>query len=584
MAPSARSRCVSVTAWAAEQRLVLGMRRAPKRSEVTAAREIIALLDLTATTVTADALHGNRVTAAAIRARGGDYALAIKGNRGPMHRDAVALLADPDPALAARTSETAHGRHEERSAWVLPIPPDWAERHRFDGLAAMARIDSLRRVGTHESRQTRYFALSRRLEPTEALHVVRAHWTIENNQHWLLDVALAEDARRRATTISPRTSPSCAVSLSTCCAPIPKKPPCAKKSNARDGRTPTSSHSFVKCDSPAHEGGGRNWTTGLFFSLSLVGRAGVGGRIVRVAVFRPGRAGRRAGAGGGSGEQGLGARQRAPAGGRARDLPVLDLTLVWNRGITFGLLGGARTWRQRGAGRARAGGGRGARALAAARGDRPGRVRARRHRRRRGRQRHRPRAIRRGGGFHSCARFRLVVVCIQCRRRRHRLRSCDTRVGWFTGPKRATGCSPIPPAAGSACHASPALCPRRHREPASARPRRLRAELRSFAHLRADPRYAGRVRGHHDAATVDAAQLQPAPAAARGGAAAGNERAARRRKRIWRRRRRWPGAGGSASPDEQASEAAGPAAPPNIRQQVDQDPRATRRATVSLTS
>jgi predicted transposase YbfD/YdcC len=197
-----------VTAWAAEQRLVLGLRRAPRRSEAAAAREIIALLDLTATTVTADALHGNRLTAAAIRARGGDYALAIKGNRGPLHQDAQALLAEPDPALAARTSETAHGRHEERCAWVLPVPAEWSERHRFDGLAAMARIDSLRRIGANETRQTRYFALSRLLQPAEALRVVRAHWTIENNQHWLLDIALAED---RVQTRNDNTAENLAV-------------------------------------------------------------------------------------------------------------------------------------------------------------------------------------------------------------------------------------------------------------------------------------------------------------------------------------------------------------------------------------
>jgi predicted transposase YbfD/YdcC len=197
-----------VTAWAADQRLVLGLRRAPGRSEVTAAREIIALLDLTATTVTADALHGNRLTAAAIRARGGDYALAIKGNRGPLHRDAQALLAAPDPALAATTIETAHGRREQRRAWVMPVPADWAARHHFDGLAALARIDSLRRIATQETSQTRYFALSRVLDPTEALRVVRAHWTIENNQHWLLDVALAED---RAQTRHDNTAENIAI-------------------------------------------------------------------------------------------------------------------------------------------------------------------------------------------------------------------------------------------------------------------------------------------------------------------------------------------------------------------------------------
>lgn len=183
-----------VTAWAAEERLVLGLRRAPNRSEVTAAREIIALLDLKGCTVTADALHGNRQTAADIRTRGGDYALTIKGNRGPLHRAAQDLLADPDPARAASTSQAAHGRHDERRAFVAPVPADWAERYGFQDLAAMARIDSLRRSGGTEDRQTRYIALSRLVEPDEALRIVRAHWSIENNQHWMLDVAFREDA------------------------------------------------------------------------------------------------------------------------------------------------------------------------------------------------------------------------------------------------------------------------------------------------------------------------------------------------------------------------------------------------------
>jgi predicted transposase YbfD/YdcC len=197
-----------VTAWAAEQRLVLGMRRAPGRSEVTAAREMIRLLDLTATTVTADALHCTRITARAIRERGGDYALAIKGNRGPLHADAVELLQNAASARAAVTIETSHGRHEERSAWVQPVPSGWDERHKFPDLAAVARIDAVRRVGTTESRQTRYYALSRVLDPKEALRVVRAHWSIENNQHWMLDVALAED---RARTRNDRTAENLAL-------------------------------------------------------------------------------------------------------------------------------------------------------------------------------------------------------------------------------------------------------------------------------------------------------------------------------------------------------------------------------------
>lgn len=181
-----------VTVWGAEQRLVLGQRLAPFRSEVTAAREIIALFDLAGSIVTADALHGSRRTAAAIRAQGGDYALVIKGNRGPLHRAACDLFADADPTQAAMTSARAHGREEERRAWVAAVP-EWAETYRFKDLAAIARIDSRRRLDGRDELQTRYIALSRVLDPAEALRVVRAHWTIENCQHWLLDVAFGED-------------------------------------------------------------------------------------------------------------------------------------------------------------------------------------------------------------------------------------------------------------------------------------------------------------------------------------------------------------------------------------------------------
>ena len=185
-----------VTAWAADQRLVLAQRRAPGRSETTAALELVEMLDLLGATVTADALHGSRRMAAAIRARGGDYALAIKGNRGPLHRAMRDLLAEADPAKGASTRERAHGREESRQAVVLPAPPGWPERFGFAGLAALARIDAVRRTGSTEQRQSRYFALSRELSPLQALKIVRAHWTIENGQHWLLDVVMDEDRAR----------------------------------------------------------------------------------------------------------------------------------------------------------------------------------------------------------------------------------------------------------------------------------------------------------------------------------------------------------------------------------------------------
>ena len=196
-----------VSAWAADQRLVLSARLAPGRAEARTAREIIALLDLTGTTVTADALHGSRETAAAITDRGGDYALALKANRGPWHREATARFARPGPA-GAETIERGHGRRETRRAWVLPVADTAA--FGLPGLAAIARIDAERaRDGQPPGvTSTRYFLLSRNFDPADALRIVRAHWSIENNQHWMLDVVFAED---RAAVRNDQTAQNLAI-------------------------------------------------------------------------------------------------------------------------------------------------------------------------------------------------------------------------------------------------------------------------------------------------------------------------------------------------------------------------------------
>jgi predicted transposase YbfD/YdcC len=185
-----------VSAWAADQRLVLGQRQARGRGEVKAALELVALLRLHGCIVTADALHGHRAKAEAIRAQGGDYVLAIKGNRGPLFHTVRALL-DDDKATTATITANAHGRFEQRCAHVVVAPPDLAARHGFAGLLAIARVDSRRRLPDQpEEHLSRYFLLSAPLTPEAVLRTVRAHWTIENTLHWTLDVVLDEDRAR----------------------------------------------------------------------------------------------------------------------------------------------------------------------------------------------------------------------------------------------------------------------------------------------------------------------------------------------------------------------------------------------------
>jgi predicted transposase YbfD/YdcC len=187
-----------VNVWAAEARLAIAQRVAPGRNEVAGARAALALLSLADCIVTADALHGNRQMAQLILDRGGAYVLAIKGNQGPLFAAVTAHLdrAGGTPAAAEETLPASHGRSEHRQAVVVGAAA-LGRAYDFPGLAAVARLTLRRRVGdTDEAPIVRHFLLSRRFSAARLMAIVRAHWTIENQLHWVLDVVFDEDRAR----------------------------------------------------------------------------------------------------------------------------------------------------------------------------------------------------------------------------------------------------------------------------------------------------------------------------------------------------------------------------------------------------
>jgi predicted transposase YbfD/YdcC len=186
-----------VNVWAAGTRMALAQKKAPNRNEVAGALEVLALLDLKGALVTADALHCRPDTAQAIRDRKGHYMLAIKSNRGRLFSAVKALLDAPrKPSRASQRSSRAHGRSERRQAIVVAAPR-FGQPYGFPDIAAIGRIDSWRaNSGKPAKHKVRYFLASRAISAHKLLEAVRAHWGIENNLHWVLDVLFAEDACR----------------------------------------------------------------------------------------------------------------------------------------------------------------------------------------------------------------------------------------------------------------------------------------------------------------------------------------------------------------------------------------------------
>lgn len=185
-----------VNVWAAEARLALSQRLAPRRNEKAGALEAIALLSLDHCIVTADALHCHPAMAEAVIHRGGDYVLALKDNQPKLLAEAKARIrAAPSHAIASATA-TGHDRTEVRRALVVAAP-GLAEAHGFPAACAVARVESFRRVGGRdEPLVVRHFILSTLLPAERVIDIVRTHWSIENQLHWVLDVVLDEDRAR----------------------------------------------------------------------------------------------------------------------------------------------------------------------------------------------------------------------------------------------------------------------------------------------------------------------------------------------------------------------------------------------------
>jgi predicted transposase YbfD/YdcC len=196
-----------VTAWCVEEGLVLAQRATDEKSnEIKAVPELLKTLDLRGAVVTADAMNTQKETAEQIVRGGGDYLLAVKGNH-PTLRDSLRLHLDElvlekfagVSYVYHETADGGHGRIDTRRVWAtdriewLKGGGDWK------GLTSVVVAESKRRLlgAGKTSTERRYFLSSLPCDDGERFAaLVRNHWSIENAQHWTLDVAFNEDQSR----------------------------------------------------------------------------------------------------------------------------------------------------------------------------------------------------------------------------------------------------------------------------------------------------------------------------------------------------------------------------------------------------
>lgn len=197
-----------VSAWAADNRVVLGQVKVDEKSnEITAIPKLLKVLAVHGCIVTIDALGTQKEIVATIVAQDAEYVLPVKENQGRLYEEikatfdqALAMDFKQVPHETARTVTKGHGRLEVRQCWLM-TRADYlnalGERSAWRNLNAIAMIRSERQVGNEPAVVTRrYYISSLTGDARRVLAAVRSHWGIENELHWSLDVTFHEDLSR----------------------------------------------------------------------------------------------------------------------------------------------------------------------------------------------------------------------------------------------------------------------------------------------------------------------------------------------------------------------------------------------------
>ena len=194
-----------VSAWASENRLVLGqVKTYEKSNEITAIPQLLDLLEVAGCIVTIDAIGCQTEIAAKIVEKEADYVLAVKGNQGSLYQDLIGYFdwarEDKFNETTYTTHETVdghHGRIEVRRYYATE-DIDWLRRKKeWKAIESIAMVESERtELGKETTVERRYYISSMGADAKQIGKAIREHWSVENCLHWVLDVAFREDGSR----------------------------------------------------------------------------------------------------------------------------------------------------------------------------------------------------------------------------------------------------------------------------------------------------------------------------------------------------------------------------------------------------
>lgn len=174
-----------------------------KTNEIPAAQEILRLMDLEKTIVTADAMNCQKETAAVIADGKGDYVLALKGNQALFY-DEVKSYFDENvrgniqkEGGYKKTTELEQGGTAIREYYITEDTGWFSEKKKWKGLRSFGMVHKvLKKMDGSRLEEDRYYICSIEGDVEEFERAARGHWGVENCLHWHLDFTFRDDKNK----------------------------------------------------------------------------------------------------------------------------------------------------------------------------------------------------------------------------------------------------------------------------------------------------------------------------------------------------------------------------------------------------
>ena len=171
-----------------------------KSNEITAIPELLDLINIENCIITIDAMGCQKEIAKKIIEKEGHYCFAVKENKKNFYLDIKDYFdfvlndnLEKEKVISYVTTDKNHGRIERREHYIV-YDIDWLYgKENWKNINMIGMTRNYREINNEVSIQEKYYISDLKLSGQEFAKVVRGHWSIENNLHWVLDVHFRED-------------------------------------------------------------------------------------------------------------------------------------------------------------------------------------------------------------------------------------------------------------------------------------------------------------------------------------------------------------------------------------------------------